>query len=77
MRCSLLALGFANVREQDGRWHANCSGGAGCLLARWHSRKEGKADGWTVISYIQFSRRALGVFRLRGRGTPSGAVWLR
>lgn len=26
------------------------------------------------MSYIQFSRRALGVFRLRGHGTLSGAV---
>lgn len=26
-----------------------------------------------IISYIQFSRRALGVFRLRGHGTLSGA----
>lgn len=43
----------------------------GCLLAR---RKEEEANGWTMISYIQFSRRALGVFRLRGHGTLSGAV---
>lgn len=33
------------------------------------------SESWTMISYyIQFSRRALGVFRLRGHGTLSDAV---
>jgi hypothetical protein len=43
-------------------------------VSKRHSREEGEADGWTMISYIQFSRRALGVFQLRGHGTLSGAV---